>query len=59
MIEISNGDIDRILPSLDIAIAHYKSLGGLRNVNQARLISLIKAKINRKLKKQLSKTNKS
>lgn len=56
MVEISNSDIERILPCLDIAIAHYKSLAGLRNCNNARLIGLLRNKINRKLTKQHSKS---
>ncbi len=51
MVEISNSDIDRILVCLDIAIAHYRSLDGLGNKNQARLSALLKEKINRKLNK--------
>ncbi len=58
MIEISNADIERILPCLDIAIDYYKSMKGLRNTNQARLIALIKNKINRKLKIQKSNDKK-
>lgn len=52
MIEISNSDTDRILTCLDIAASHYNSHKGLRNKNQARLISLLKDKIKRKLLKQ-------
>lgn len=56
MIEISNSDTDRILTCLDIAATHYNSHKGLRNKNQARLISLLKDKIKRKLLKQNDKT---
>ena len=59
MVEVSNSDMERILSCLDIAIAHYKALSGLRNINQARLTSLLKEKIYRKLKKQTPKTTKS
>lgn len=52
MLEISNSDIDRILLSLDIAIAHFKSRKGLRNSNHAWAIAQIKDKIIRKLNKQ-------
>lgn len=52
MVEISNADIERILPCLDITIDHYKSLKGLRNNTHAWVISNLKEKINRKLKKQ-------
>lgn len=48
MVEISNSDIERILNCLDIAIAHYKSLKGLRNSTHAWAIGLLKDKINRK-----------
>lgn len=56
MVEISNSDIERILNCLDIAIAHYKSLKGLRNSTHAWAIGLLKDKINRKLSKQHSKS---
>lgn len=56
MVEISNSDIERILTSLDIAIAHYKSQKGLRNSTHAWAIGLLKDKINRKLSKQHSKS---
>lgn len=56
MVEISNNDTERILNCLDIAIAHYKSLKGLRNSNHAWAIGLLKDKINRKLSKQHSKS---
>lgn len=56
MVEISNSDIERILNCLDIAIAHYKSLKGLRNSNHAWAIGLLKDKINRKLSKQQLKS---
>lgn len=56
MVEISNSDTERILDCLDIAIAHFKSLKGLRNSNHAWAIGLLKEKINRKLNKQLSKS---
>lgn len=59
MVEISNSDIERILNCLDIAIAHYKSLKGLRNSTHAWAIGLLKDKINRKLSKQHSKSKKS
>lgn len=59
MVEISNSDIERILNCLDIAIAHYKSLKGLRNSTHAWVIGLLKDKINRKLSKQHSKSKKS
>jgi hypothetical protein len=52
MVEISNSDIERILNCLDIAMAHYKSLKGLRNSTHAWAIGLLKEKINRKLSKQ-------
>lgn len=55
MVEISNADIERILSCLDIAIAHYKSLKGLRNSTHAWSIDQLKNKINRKLSKQHSK----
>lgn len=56
MVEISNTDVDRILSCLDIAQEYYKSLKGLRNVNNARMVFLLKNKINRKINKQNSKT---
>lgn len=56
MVEISNTDVDRILSCLDIAQEYYKSLKGLRNVNNARMAFLLKNKINRKINKQNSKT---
>ena len=56
MIAISDSDITRILDCLDIAAAHYMSLRGLRNHNHAWAIGQLKNKINRKLKKQLSKS---
>lgn len=56
MVEISNTDVDRILSCLDIAMAHYKSLNGLRNSNHAWAIGQLKQKINRKLSKQHSKS---
>lgn len=59
MVEISNSDIERILNCLDIVIAHYKSLKGLRNSTHAWAIGLLKDKINRKLSKQHSKSKKS
>lgn len=52
MIQVSNADIERIIRCMDIAIAHYKSLKGLRNSNHAWAIGLLKDKINRKLNKQ-------
>lgn len=52
MVEISNADIARILSYLDIAAAHYRSSKGLRNRNHAWSITLLKQKINRKLKIQ-------
>lgn len=55
MVEISNSD-KRILNCLDIAIAHYKSLKGLRNSTHAWAIGLLKDMINRKLSKQHSKS---
>jgi len=58
MVEISNSDIERILVCLDIAVDHYKSLKGLRNSSHAWAISQLKDKINRKIQKQLSKSNK-
>lgn len=57
MVEISNSDIDRILVCLDIAADHYKSLKGLRNQTHAWAIAQLKDKINRKIQKQLSKSN--
>lgn len=59
MVEISNSDIERILTCLDIAISHYKSQKGLRNSTHAWAIGLLKDKINRKLSKQHSKSQKS
>jgi hypothetical protein len=56
MVEISNTDVDRILSCLDIAQEYYKSLKGMRNVNNARMVFLLKNKINRKINKQNSKT---
>lgn len=56
MVEISNSDIGRILDCLDIAIAHYRSLKGLRNSTHAWAIGQLKDKINRKLNKQLLKS---
>lgn len=58
MVEVSNSDIERILNCLDIAIEHYKSQKGLRNSNHAWAIGLLKDKINRKLSKQHSKSQK-
>ena len=55
MVEISNTDVDRILSCLDIAQEYYKSLKGMRNVNNARMVFLLN-KINRKINKQNSKT---
>lgn len=49
MVEISNSDIERVLSCLDIAMAHYRSLPGLRNLNHAWSIGLLKEKINRKI----------
>lgn len=57
MVEISNSDVDRILACLDIAVAHYKSLKGLRNSTHAWSIDQLKGKINRKLKKRHSKSS--
>lgn len=57
MVEISNSDIDRILVCLDIAADHYKSMKGLRNQTHAWAIAQLKDKINRKIQKQLSKSN--
>lgn len=56
MVDVSNSDMDRILLAVDIAIDHYKSLKDLRNCNNARMLLLIKEKINRKLIKQHSKS---
>lgn len=56
MVEISNSDIERIMSCLDIAIEHYKSLNGLRNSTHSWAIGQLKDKINRKLKKQHSKS---
>lgn len=56
MVEISNADIERILDCLNIAQEYYKSLKGLRNCNQARIIGLLKCKINRKINNQISKS---
>ena len=58
MVEVSNSDMERILSCLDIAIAHYKSLKGLRNSNHAWAINLLKEKINRKLNKQQNHNDK-
>lgn len=58
MVEISNSDMSRILDCLDIAAEHYKSQKGLRNQTHAWAIGQLKDKINRKLKKQLSKSTK-
>lgn len=58
MVEISNSDMDRILVCLDIAADHYKSQKGLRNQTHAWAIAQLKDKINRKIQKQLSKSNK-
>lgn len=55
MVEVSNSDIGRILSCLDIAIAHYSALTGLHNRNQARILTLLKKKINRKIKKSRPK----
>ena len=56
MVEISNTDVERILSCLDIAQEYYKSLKGLRNANNARMVFLLKNKITRKINKQQSKT---
>lgn len=57
MVEVSNSDMERILSCLDIAEAHYKSLKGLRNSTHAWAIAQLRDKINRKIKKQLSKSS--
>lgn len=59
MVEIANSDIERILVCLDIAETHYRSLPGLRNVNHAWAIGLLRQKINRKISKQHSKITRS
>ena len=57
MVEISNTDIERIIACLDIAAEHYNSLSGLRNKTHAWVITQLKEKINRKIKKQLSNSS--
>lgn len=57
MVEVSNSDMERILSCLDIAEAHYKSLKGLKNSTHAWVIARLRDKINRKIKKQLSKSS--
>lgn len=56
MVEISDTDIRRVLACLDIAMAHYRSLPGLRNGTHAWAIDQLRQKINRKISKQHSKT---
>lgn len=52
MIQVSNADIERIIRCMDIAIAHYKSKKGLRNITNAWVITNIKEKLIRKINKQ-------